>query len=131
MRYESKKHSWSDERVATEYDERRFRSWLQRWKHRRDVALVLRLMRRSGAYGRVLDMPCGTARLFPELEAAGCTMVGADLSREMMRASKHRNGSGVGFVQAEGERLPFRNGAVGAVVCMRFLFHVDARMAQT
>jgi hypothetical protein len=33
-------------------------------------------------------------------------------------------------VQAEGERLPFADGAFDACVCLRFLFHVDTAEAR-
>ncbi len=130
MRGMTEEHAWRSARVAREYEHRRFRTPLQRWKHRRDERLVLGLLGTGRAGRRVLDLPCGTGRLVPALSGAGFHVVGADLSREMMQARRWRLGArdGVlGLVQASGARLPFRDAAFDAAVSLRFLFHVSAR----
>jgi len=118
-----KEGAWKDARVAAEYDRRRFAGPLQRRKHRRDVALVLRLLARAGATGPVLDLPTGTGRLLPELGAAGFAVVGADVSRAML---SHRPAGTGPVVQASAAALPFRDASFAAVVSLRFLFHVEA-----
>ncbi len=130
MPYATKKHAWRDERVAREYDARRFETRLQRRKHARDEALVLALLERVAGAASVLDVACGTGRMIPALRAAGYRTAGADLSREMLAAGRERPGVGPVLLQADGERLPLADGSVDAVVCVRFLFHVDDRAAR-
>lgn len=114
---ESKRENWRDARIAAEYDARRFRSPLARVKHRRDLALLCRLLRRAQAQS-VLDLPCGTGRMLAPLARRGLRVLGADVSREMMRAG------GIIGVQSDATRLPFANGSFDAVVSVRFLFHL-------
>src|SRR5262245_4778413 len=123
-----KRDRWRDARVAREYDARRFSGVLGRRKHRRDAACVLALLARAGEVRRVLDLPCGTGRMFAPLAGAGFRVAGADVSREMLGASRARSEARpanlVGSVQSDVLRLPFAPGAFDAVVCLRFLRHV-------
>lgn len=125
MAERAKRERWRDPEVARAYDERRFGGRLGRLKHSHDAHLVLALLGRAGGVKSVLDLPAGTGRLLPDLAAAGFRVTGADLSHEMLRAGAARAG-GAPRVQAEGERLPFADGAFDAAVCVRFLFHVEA-----
>lgn len=118
-----KREAWRDERVAAEYEARRFATPLQRLKHRRDASLVLGLLGGVPGVRRVLDLPCGTGRLLPELATGGYRAVGADVALEMMRAGR-RLRSGSPLVQADAACLPFADDAFDAVVSMRFLFHL-------
>ena len=135
MTHPDKKHAWRDPRVAAEYEARRFRRPSQRLKHRRDVALVLSLLRKAGNVRSVLDFPSGTGRIRPALEEAGYSVVGADVSAEMLASGTHaadENPSAFARVQAEGEHLPFAASSFDAVVSLRFLFHVrDPRARAT
>jgi len=132
-----KRDAWAPEAVAATYEARRFRGPLRRRKHRRDVALVLELLRRAGGVHRVLDAPAGTGRMIPALVGAGYEAVAADVSRAMLlRApAAPRLPAGarcLGRVCADLEALPLRAGSFDAVLCLRFLFHVrdpDVRRA--
>jgi ubiquinone/menaquinone biosynthesis C-methylase UbiE len=124
MAQRAKRERWRDPEVARVYDARRFGGRLGRLKHARDAHLVLALLGRAGGVKSVLDLPAGTGRLGPDLAAAGLCVTGADLSLEMLRAGGERAG-GAARVQAEGEHLPFADGAFDAAVCVRFLFHVE------
>lgn len=126
----AREDAWRSAPVAAEYDARRFRTPLQRRKHRRDEALVLALLRAAGAGPRLLDLPCGTGRLVPCLARAGYRVCGADLSSEMLRERPWRLGASdgvLGLIQASADRLPFRDASFDAVVSMRFLFHIESR----
>lgn len=120
----STREAWRDERVAAEYEARRFATPLQRLKHRHDAALVLALLRAVPGVRSVLDLPCGTGRLLPELRAAGYQAVGADVALEMMRAGRALRPGNAPLVQADAARLPFASAAFDAVVSLRFLFHI-------
>lgn len=119
-----KRDAWRDPRVAREYEARRFARPLARLKHRRDVALVLGLLAEVPRVERVLDLPSGTGRLLPALQAAGFRALGADVALEMMRAGRRLNAGHAALVQADATRLPFRSRAFDAVVSLRFLFHL-------
>ncbi len=120
-----KRDAWRDERVAAQYEPRRFRTALQRLKHRHDTALVLALLRAAPGVRRVLDLPTGTGRILPELRAAGYRAVGADVALEMMRAGRKLRPENAALVQADAARLPFASATFDAVVSLRFLFHLD------
>jgi SAM-dependent methyltransferase len=121
-----KRDVWRDSAVAAEYEARRFASPLARLKHRNDEALVLALLGRAGEVRSVLDLPCGTGRLFPALGAAGYRVTGADVALEMLRAGRAtRPEERVPLVRADALRLPFQTGAFDAVVVQRFLFHLE------
>jgi SAM-dependent methyltransferase len=127
-----KREAWRDERVAGQYEMRRFARPLARLKHRRDAALVLALLAEAAGVRSVLDLPCGTGRLLPALARAGYRAVGADVALEMMRAGHAPRARGaplaaplaVPLVQADAARLPFSSAAFDAVVSLRFLFHL-------
>jgi SAM-dependent methyltransferase len=121
-----KRDRWRDARVAGEYEARRFKSPLARWKHRRDETLVTELLARSGPHASVLDLPCGTGRLFPALQRAVPLVLGADLAREMLLAGRAaRPEVRLPLLQADATRLPFADRSVDALVSLRFLFHFE------
>ena len=121
-----KRDRWRNPRVAGEYEARRFGTPLARWKHRHDEALVAALLARSGPHGSVLDLPCGTGRLFPVLSRAVPLVLGADLALEMMQAGRAaREARAVPLFQADALRLPLADASVDALVSLRFLFHFE------
>ena len=121
-----KRDRWRDLRVAGEYEARRFGTPLARWKHRHDEALVAALLARSGPHASVLDLPCGTGRLFPVLRRTVPLVFGADLALEMMQAGRAaRQGEAVPLFQADALRLPLADASVDALVSLRFLFHFE------
>lgn len=125
-----KREAWRDARVAGEYEARRFATPLGRLKHRRDAQLVLALLHESAGVRSVLDLPCGTGRLLPELARAGYRAVGADVALEMMQAGLARRSRGAPLVQGDAQLLPFRSATFDAVVSLRFLFHLGAEERQ-
>jgi SAM-dependent methyltransferase len=118
-----KRERWCDPEVARTYDERRFAGRLGCAKHRQDARVLLDLLKEVGGVESLLDLPTGTGRMLPELAAAGYRAFGADLSRPMLlRAAVRAPGR---LAEAAAERLPFADGAFDAVVCVRFLFHLE------
>lgn len=83
--------------------------------------------------GRALDAGCGTARALPWLRAAvgpAGTVVGVDLTPEMLREAVRlgRNRQGA-LVEADGGRLPLRDGAFDAVFAAGLVHHLPDPLA--
>ncbi len=80
---------------------------------------------------RVLDIGSGTCLLEDKLDRVGCSMVGVDLTEEMIRIGLSKRISSVeGLVQGDAESLPFPDGTFDAVVSCYVPKYVDiARFA--
>ena len=83
---------------------------------------------------RVIDLGCGTGRHVLELSKTPANIIGADISRDDIRAGRYlleimrRRGevnARVHWLQTAGERLPFKDGAFDRVICTETLEHVD------
>jgi ubiquinone/menaquinone biosynthesis C-methylase UbiE len=68
----------------------------------------------AGAYGRILDLGCGTGRNLP-LFAADTRPVGLDPSMDALRSAR-RKAPRVPLVRGSAAALPFRDGAFDTVV---------------
>jgi ubiquinone/menaquinone biosynthesis C-methylase UbiE len=123
MPYPAKKHAWTAAHVAQGYDQRRFDSPAGRRKHALDERRVLAALAPI-APASVLDLPSGTGRLLPALARHVPRVVAADLSHPMLQAGAP-SAPDAPRVQADAESLPFTDDSFDAVVCLRFLFHVD------
>lgn len=73
----------------------------------------------------VLDLGCGVEPGAEALAAAGCTVIGADLSVEALRyAAVNRGSLQGGFVASDATRLPFAAATFEAVICFELLEHM-------
>jgi SAM-dependent methyltransferase len=79
----------------------------------RTAALVVPLLPR----GAVLDLACGTGRHAAALAAAGVSVVGIDLSADLLRLAAERSPR-LRLVRADMRRLPLRRGAFAAVLSL-------------
>ena len=114
------------DREASQYDARRYDSAEGRLFSELEVKILRSwLPLRTGV--RVLDVPAGTGRLTLALAQTGATIVGADLSANMLSvaASKCREAglSKAHVTQGDGSRLPFADNTFDAVVSFKF-FHL-------
>ena len=127
MAWTERREGWTDERVATDYDARRFSGPMQRRKHANDARLVTGLLEQAGKELHVLDAPTGTGRMVGDLLEAGHRVTGIDLSQPMLHQARSATGSDSsrfrGCLAGEIERLPFQDDAFDAVISLRFLFH--------
>jgi len=69
---------------------------------------------------RVLDVGAGTGRIGRSFQTAGDFYIGLDASFEMLREFRQRQAK-ARLVQADGARLPFRDGAFDLVMLMQVL----------
>jgi ubiquinone/menaquinone biosynthesis C-methylase UbiE len=66
--------------------------------------------------GTALDAACGTGRYSIFLDSLGFAVTGIDLSEDMLRIAKQKNGS-INYIRADLNRLPFADGKFNLVVC--------------
>jgi SAM-dependent methyltransferase len=70
--------------------------------------------------GRLLDLGCGTGVAIPVLERLGWSVVGVDVSEEMLAKARER---GADVQRYDGETLPFEDGSFDA--CAVLWIHTD------
>lgn len=98
----------------TDFDEKYYRGLrgaVKLWQARRLVRRAL-----AGSTGPVLEVPCGGGKLLAACASGGRRVVGADISRGLLARA-----AGFPRVRCDVERLPFKDGAFGAVVCVRLM----------
>ncbi|MBL7141194.1 MAG: methyltransferase domain-containing protein [Planctomycetes bacterium] len=116
---------------AENYRARRFgRSQHGRQVDAAERRLVADLLGRLGVRGPVLDVPCGTGRFLPAFAAAGCEVVEADVSAEMLALSRQaarEAGAVCRHVAVDARQLPMAAGRFELVFSMRLLHRVRER----
>jgi SAM-dependent methyltransferase len=75
-----------------------------------------------GASVTLLDVACGPGIITAALKGSGVTVVGADLSTEMLRVARQLNPD-ARFEQADAEALPFPDESFDAVSCNFGMLH--------
>ena len=130
-KYEKKKRHYQSDSVASKYDDVRFIKRSHRLRNSRKLAAIQKAISAAAELGHeiknVIDMPCGTGRIFPLFISNKISFTGSDISREMMEMARDRFGkSGLlnGMVRCDAEFLPFRDRSFDSVVSIRFMFHV-------
>lgn len=128
-----------DATEAARYERTRWRSWDQRWVHRREVRAAAELVDRVARPGdRVLDLPCGYGRLTGLWRERAGAVFAADRSPAMARraAAREWGGSGAGapvhLCVADIRAVPFAAAAFDGVVVLRLLQHLaepDVRLS--
>lgn len=124
--YKAKEHYQTSD-VAQAYDAERFTRWHGRMAHRLEQHLLewgLQTYCRNG--GAVLDLPCGTARLFDAYTADRFRVTGADISEDMLDMARQRCAGHDHFAwqRCDAEDLPFEDGVFDIVVSFRLMCHL-------
>lgn len=97
--------------------------------HKREVRSIFGLLEGTPQAASLLDLPCGTGRLLPELSAQGFRVTAADSSPHMVElARQHTARSGLGeeatkFRVASVLGTGFGDDEFDAVVCNRLFHH--------
>jgi SAM-dependent methyltransferase len=121
--------AYQTEARATAYKRRQTRQWswarFATWREQAVIAGLIRELR-LGPGSVVLDAPCGTGILAGLLNRAGCDVLAADISIEMMSLARreYQPNTFRGFFQADLIRLPLAPGSVDAVFALGFLHRV-------
>jgi SAM-dependent methyltransferase len=99
-----------------------------RARHRREERAIRRALRDVPAGASVLDLPCGTGRMFPVLHALSYRVTAADASAAMVAFARDA-GAQAGWTPAGGVHVAsvfdtgFRDDAFDAVLCNRLFHH--------
>lgn len=116
----------SYDKEAAQYDALRYESGEGRFFSNLEVT-ILKSWLPLGPGKKVLDIPAGTGRLTVALSHGGATLVGADISRNMLvqadRKAESERATHAHFVQGSGVQLPFADGTFDAVISFKF-FHL-------
>jgi ubiquinone/menaquinone biosynthesis C-methylase UbiE len=127
--YAFKKQFYRDGAVAQDYDFHRFGSKKRARRNAGKWRAICKALALTPDVTTILDLPCGTGRFTGPLAESGYDVVGSDISLEMMQVAQGKTAEerGVrGYLQADAEALPFATDGIDCVMCIRFLFHVDA-----
>jgi len=89
-----------------------------------DIEAVNALMPVQGL--SVADVGCGAGLLAAELMARGASVVGVEPDPVQAEKNRTQSRSGLSFVQASAEELPFGQGTIDGVFFFRSLHHVPA-----
>lgn len=129
--YEYKRDFYRSAQVAEDYDFHRFSSPERQKRNARKWAAIRKALSLTRDVRVILDLPCGTGRFTGGLAREGYEIVGSDISMEMLQkaadvtAKEGGNANVRGYLQANAEKLPLRDGSLDCVVCIRFMMHVD------
>jgi SAM-dependent methyltransferase len=127
--YSYKKDFYRDAEVAADYDQHRFTTPRRQRRNVRKWRAICSALDRAGDVRSVLDLPCGTGRFTGHFARLDLDTVGSDISLQMMReaaaAPEVAHDSIAGYVQADGEALPYADCSLDCVASIRFMFHVD------
>jgi SAM-dependent methyltransferase len=133
----SAKTVYRDDKVASVYEDRRFRSWRGRVSGNLEKRKMLAGLTHLGLSrsGLVLDVPAGTGRLTRSAIAHGYRAIGVDISPAMLRQgfSLHELDSAPTFVAAVAgdiEKLPLADRSVDAVLSLRLMGHLPTKAKQ-
>lgn len=109
-----------DNRVAVQYDALRGHP-----DHvSREIGEALSAL--IGAGGLVLEPGVGTGRIALPLTNAGCSVVGVDMSAEMLSALSGRAVENLSLLRGDITKLPFASDAFDAALCVHVLHLVDS-----
>jgi SAM-dependent methyltransferase len=115
--------------VAREY---RARKNTRTRRNQREWQCIEQALHGVGAGAQVLDLPCGSGRLEPLLEAKGYRVTAADASPHMLQQAvdAYRGSSGrqelpahMRFLRRDVMHTEFADGEFDAVICNRLLHH--------
>jgi len=124
--------AYRDEKVAVQYDCRRFSSWRGRlgdWLDKRALKRALDCLPQEDPV--ILDIPCGTGRITSYLVRNGYDVTAADVSAEMIAVAQDRlidRRVRIRYIQANVAHLPFCDRAFVCATAIRFMGHLPSSM---
>jgi len=122
--YDGKAETWSDVYVSTD-------PFARRIQRRRDATAAAVERRLAGRRALILDAGCGTGEIARRLRGLGHSVIGLDLSAEMLAEATrlaHTTPPSPAYVRGSIVSLPLRSESFDAVVCMGVLPHLPRRL---
>jgi ubiquinone/menaquinone biosynthesis C-methylase UbiE len=126
--YKDVKMSYRSAGMAETYDRKRFLKSIKKQTLNRQFLTAIKgimngIKTRGYEINSLLDIPCGTGRIFSTLLAERVSFIGADISLEMMKyyTSMLKPGQTVPLIQCDAERMPFKDNSFDVITCLRFL----------
>ena len=104
---------------AKDYDEIRLKDFREKDIFAREIEIVRKFLKNSKK-GLILDVACGTGRVFPFYENR--QIYGVDISKDMLAKAKRRVPTAKTFV-GDAEKLPFKSEMFSVVITSRFIMH--------
>jgi SAM-dependent methyltransferase len=97
----------------------------RRRKAAKMIAVLRHFLGRDDLTGlKVVDLGCSAGYIADEFAALGATVLGVDIDVPGLAVAQDRFGSRVGFLCADGERMPFDDGSIDLVVYNHIYEHV-------
>ncbi len=109
--------------MAQGYDDRRFIGSAGEFNAEIDAGILCDFVKRTGVK-TVYDVPVGTGRTAEYLKPMNIGVVGCDLSGEMLQMAMRKTrrfSLDLTLVHADASRLPFSDGSVDCLICLRFV----------
>ena len=126
----SARHHYAGQ-YAAEYDRTRTGTAIHRKRWQSELEAVHEMLTLLKKNAHWLDVPCGTGRFIPILRKHGCTMIGLDISEDMLRQIPREYLDGHQDVRTEigdAEHLRFSDDTFDYVLSMRFFNIVPDRV---
>ncbi len=117
--------------LASDYEASRYGEPRRQIYREKVDALILNTVQSSfpaNSACRILDLATGTGRIAQMLGGQGYTLVGVDLTFDMLKRAKERarrENTNIAYIQANAKCLPFRDGAFDATVSIKFTHMLD------
>lgn len=113
--------------TALHFDEKRFSNLPGKLIDRLEKRAIRKSLNHAACTGLTLDLACGTGRITEFLLRRKCTVVGADISADMIKLASHKlknQHNLLGLVVCDAEKLPFQNNSFDNVVAFRLMGHI-------
>lgn len=120
--------AYQSAKAATTYDTYRSATWNRRWLENMELDAIRWATKQLPRNWRVLDVACGTGRLWQPLVSHFAFVQGVDISSEMLTVARsHYAGvHNVAFEEADATALPFADNEFDCAFCVRFFGHTPS-----
>lgn len=78
--------------------------------------------------GLVLDVPCGSGKLMPSLVESDFSIIGIDLSKDMLSVICNNKPNKLTVINADIRNLPLKDNSIDVIICNRFLHRISPKI---
>jgi ubiquinone/menaquinone biosynthesis C-methylase UbiE len=128
------REKYKSKEKAERYDTRFFSSKKGQIFTRRESKQLKAAFKSFEDKGYILDMPCGTGRITAQLLDEGFSVVGGDISREMLDVAKNKLEDHPNMKKLEimdGSNIPYEDNTFDGAVCIRFMCNLPLDLQKT